>query len=158
MLATPIQFSKVIYIHCSNPGGQKGFRRAPQNNREAKGILGDVRKKMQKKARPVSTQDKGSKGGSDEPEQRMVNLIGPLFEQKLIQDRLNSEDMDEDTISEMQAVFDYYVPSIPNCGELVFTCDNVNVLKEKFNGIHTPKEQKKFVDLFFEMAIIVQVK
>ena len=60
---------------------------------------------------------------------------------------------DEDR-ENIKSLFDFYVPGIPKCGDVVFDCSNFNLLNEKFNDIEDTQQKQKFVDLFFELNIV----
>ena len=50
----------------------------------------------------------------------MQNIIKPNYPEN-IQEILS--EIDEQMKEDIKALFDYYVPSIEECGEFVFTCD-----------------------------------
>ena len=41
-------------------------------------------------------------------------------------------DLEPDMKREIKELFDYYVPELENAGDLIFNCDDFNILNEKF--------------------------
>ena len=71
---------------------------------------------------PVPTEGQGVTSGPDDV---MQILIEPIFPDE-IQNSLQS--LEEGVQADIKKVYDFYVPGIDNCGELVFTCPDFSLL------------------------------
>ena len=121
------------------------------SNEEVTALFKRVQDRMKRKSKPVPVWDTASRGSATDPQSTMNTLIKPNFPDK-IQARLNS--LEEDLKSEMKQLFDHCVPGIENCGNLVFTCKDVEDLCTAFEEILKVEEQQKFTDMFFDLNIV----
>ena len=81
----------------------------------------------------------------------MQNIIKPNYPENI---KEILEALDEQMKEDIKALFDYYVPGIEECGEVVFTSDSFETLNMEFTDIDNKEEKAKFVGLFFECGIL----
>ena len=105
---------------------------------------------MKQNNKPIKQWEKAGRGIVD-PTGIMNTMIKPNYPES-IQDMLS--DLDEETQNDIKEIFNYFVPSIKDCGEFVFTCEKFELLNMAFVDINNEDEQAKFVNLFFELNIL----
>ena len=86
---------------------------------------------MRQNPKPIKAWEKTGRGIVD-PTSVMVTMIKPNYPDN-IQDMLN--DLDDETQTDIKQIFDYFVPGIDECGELVFTCEKFELLNMAFVDI-----------------------
>ena len=99
-----------------------------KNNNDAKemSLFKIIRKRMGQKVPMVKIGQNNNRGAAAHDANEFMRMLNDVIWAE-IQNRLNSDNIEDDLKAGIKTLFDFYVSGIESCGEKVFTSDLANI-------------------------------